>query len=70
MTKFSLSASLAILPALSSTAWALDCPAITIDDPAMAAGLAQVLPADIDLDAPEALQSAVFELRRRGCPMT
>jgi hypothetical protein len=61
MTRLSLPTSIAILLALSSTSWALECPVVA-PDPIVA----QILPADTDLEAPEAIQSAVFELKQAG----
>jgi len=69
MNKLNLSAGAALLLVMSSAAWALDCPVLSaIDDPAVSASMDQFLPADTDLDAPDALPSAVFELRRAGVP--
>lgn len=64
MNKLSLAASIAMVLLLGSTAWALDCP--VVDNGASATTVAGNLPADIDLDAPDALQSAVFDLRSAG----
>ena len=52
---------------LGVTAMALECPApAALNDPADAAAIGNILPADIDLEAPDALQSAVFDLRQAG----
>jgi hypothetical protein len=67
MFKLSLAGGLAAVLMLSTSAWALECPApADINDPATAAAIAKILPADIDLDAPDALQSAVFDLQQAG----
>lgn len=65
MTRYLLLGSVACLIAATSAATALECPvASQIDDPAALAQ--QFLPADIDLAAPQAMQSAVFGLKRAG----
>lgn len=52
---------------LGSSAMALECPiAADINDAASAAAVERVLPAGVDLDAPGALQSSVFELKQAG----
>jgi hypothetical protein len=67
MNMLNLPGSVALLLALSSTAWALECPVLAaIDDPAVAATVQQLLPGDTDLEAPDALRSAVFELKQAG----
>lgn len=66
MTKL-LSSAAVIALLLGSSAMALECPVpAAINDPASAAVVERVLPDGIDLDAPEALQSAVFELQQAG----
>lgn len=67
MNRFSLPSSIALLVVLGSTAWGLECPIpASLDAPADATRISQILPADTDLDAPDALQSAVFDLRAAG----
>ncbi|MGV3491996.1 MAG: hypothetical protein ACO1OG_11810 [Devosia sp.] len=69
MTKFALSAGTALAMLMASSALALECPiAAAIDDAAVAGSIAEYLPADTDLEAPDALQSAVFELKQAGVP--
>lgn len=59
-------ASLAWL-AVASSALALECPTpAAIDDAASAAAVAKVLPGGVDLEAPDALETAVFQLREAG----
>ncbi len=65
MTKLLLSG--LIFVAMAAPALALECPvASEIDDAATAALVQQYLPADIDLDAPDAPNSAIFELTQAG----
>lgn len=46
---------------------ALECPVSTqFDDATTAAAVAKILPPGIDLEAPQALQSAIFDLRQAG----
>ncbi len=67
MSQLSLPASIAVLLVMCSSASALECPVpTTIDDPTSAALMEKYLPADTALDAPDALQSAVFDLKRAG----
>lgn len=67
MNRLSLPSSLALLMVFGSAAWSLECPVpASINTPADAAKIGQILPPDTDLDAPDALQSAVFELRQAG----
>lgn len=67
MNKTSLACSFAILSLLGAPAWAMECPSPnTINDPATAAKVREALPRDIDLQAPDALQSAVFQLKDAG----
>jgi hypothetical protein len=67
MHKLSLPTSISLIVALGSSAWALDCPVpAKIDDPATAAKIQDLLPADTDLDAPDALQTVVFDLKAAG----
>ena len=54
---------------LATSAMALECPIpAAIDDPASAAAIAKVLPDGVDLEAPQALQSSVFELKQAAVP--
>jgi len=65
MAKLLSATTLALL--MTTSAMALECPIpVAVNDAASAAAVRQVLPAGVDLDAPQALQSSVFELRQAG----
>ena len=67
MTNLTMPVAMALLLALGSSAWALECPVpAKIDDASTAQKIEELLPADTDLDAPDALQSAVFNLKTAG----
>ena len=67
MNKSSVINSLAIMLALSCNAWAIECPDLkAAEDPKLAATIAEILPEDADLDAPDAVKSAVFDLKQAG----
>lgn len=67
MATLTMPVAMALLLALGSTAWALECPVpAKIDDAATAQKIEELLPADTDLDAPDALQTAVFNLKAAG----
>lgn len=69
MQKLSLPVGMALLLVLGSTAWALECPVpAKIDDAATVGKIQELLPADTNLDAPDALQTAVFNLKTAGIP--
>ena len=56
-----------ILLLMTATAMALECPVPAgIADQAQAAAIDKILPDGVDLEAPQALQSAVFELKQAG----
>lgn len=69
MIRYSLAPALAILLALSANALAFECPApAPTNDPKVAASIAEILPKDTDLSAPDAVDSAVFDLKQAGVP--
>lgn len=67
MTKAHLLHILAWTGALNVSAMALECPTPgVVADPAQASVIENILPADVDLEAPDALQSAIFDLKQSG----
>ncbi|SEQ41723.1 hypothetical protein SAMN05428969_3002 [Devosia sp. YR412] len=60
---------LATMVALATPAMALECPVLAkLDDPALAGVVAHILPDGVDLDAPDALETAIFDLKQAGVP--
>lgn len=67
MFRSAIPAALALCLISVAPAQALECPSLTaFNSPATADAVAKILPAGIDLDAPDAAASAIYELRQAG----